>query len=205
MKHVSLCLFYESWLAGRQRKWGWPRSKNEGLYILCHVCSVNQYPSLWSLFSCLPLSFWLFLPYKTFFIRPPPPSCATLGSHWEDSHVFWRPSEMKPHIGAVAGGRRSKRRLQKKPSRRSQARHQPATKLDVVKLSNYLRKLLQNLRRRKPEEEDERICFFTTVLHNKQRRYLENKNSSVFHGFIYCDRVCSSLSMLLCKILECIP
>lgn len=34
-----------------------------------------------------------------------------------------------------------------------QPRHQPATKLDVVKLSNYLRKLQQNLRKQKTERE----------------------------------------------------
>jgi len=31
---------------------------------------------------------------------------SVLLSHWDDSHVLWKLSEMKPHIGAVAGGRR---------------------------------------------------------------------------------------------------
>lgn len=75
---------------------------------------------------------------------------------------------MKPHIGAVAGGRRRRRRLQKKLGRCSQPRHQPETKLDVVKLSNYLRKLQQNLRRRKTERE--RRGFFFIVLQNKQSK-----------------------------------
>lgn len=53
---------------------------------------------------------------------PPPRSAAfslpVLLSHWDGSHVLWRPSEMKPQIGAAAEegkGRRGRRgRLQKK-------------------------------------------------------------------------------------------
>lgn len=124
--------------------------------------------------------FSLFLSPNTFFISfsplfhsftlstVPRPPFSVLLSHWDDSHVLWRPSEMKPHIGAVAGGRRRRRRLQKKLGQRSQPRHQPETKLDVVKLSNYLRKLQQNLRRRKTERE--RRGFFFIVLQNKQSK-----------------------------------
>lgn len=58
-----------------------------------------------------------FLLFHSF--QPPPPPLASLSfhvllSHWDGSHVLWRPSEMKPQIGAVAGGRRRRRRLQKK-------------------------------------------------------------------------------------------
>lgn len=44
-----------------------------------------------------------------------------------------------------------------------QPRHQPATKLDVVKLSNYLRKLQQNLRRQKGRKD----FFFCPILLQK--------------------------------------
>lgn len=101
-------------------------------------------------FVCLSLS-----PLFHSFILSTPPlplPFSVLLSHWDGSHVLWKPSEMKPHIGAVAGGRR-RRRLQKKLCWRSRPRHRPETKLDVVKLSNYLRKLQQNLRRRKTERE----------------------------------------------------
>lgn len=99
-------------------------------------------------------------------------SLSVLLSHWDGSHVLWRPSEMKPHAGAVAGGRRRRGRLQKKLCRRSQPRHQPETKLDVVKLSNYLRKLQQNLRRRKTERE--RRVFSLCCKTSRAKWYLYN-------------------------------
>lgn len=117
--------------------------EGSGLFAICifslFLCCPSVFPSL--------LTLHLFLPslFHSFTL-----SFSVLLSHWDGPYVLWRPSEMKPHIGAVAGGRR---RLQKKLCWRSQPGHQPETKLDVVKLSNYLRKLQQNLRRRKTERE----------------------------------------------------
>lgn len=132
----------------RGRKWERPGRTNEGLHFLWPSCSEHSVPHCgqFTLFFFLPLS-----PFHSFHL-PLPPSFSVLLSHWDGSHVLWRPWEMKPHTEAVAGGRR-RRRLQKKLGRRSGPRHQPATKLDVVKLSNYLRKLQQNLRRRKTERQ----------------------------------------------------
>lgn len=53
-------------------------------------------------------------------------------------------------------GRRRRRRSSRGRRRqrwlRLQPKHQPATKLDVVKLSNYIRKLQENLRRRRKKQ-----------------------------------------------------
>lgn len=127
----------------------------------------QSFPLLLHPFSLCLLSFSLL----HFFHSPLPLFFSVLLSHWDSSHVLWRPSEMKPHIGAVAGGRRRRSRFQKKLCWRSQPRHQPETKLDVVKLSNYLRKLQQNLRRRKTERE-RRFCFSVCCKTSKSKWYL---------------------------------
>lgn len=150
------------------KNWGRLGRENDGLHFLHLVCLEHKCASLWSLYSFLfspsilscPQIFFVFLSllFHSFIISNPPSMplpFSVLLSHWDDSHVLWKASEMKPHIGAVAGGRRRRRRrrLQKKLCWRSRPRHRPETKLDVVKLSNYLRKLQQNLRRQKTERE----------------------------------------------------
>lgn len=133
--------------------------------------------SLWSFnfFNILLKSFALSLYPFAFFLPPHPLALLVPLSHWDESHVLWRPSETKPHIEAVAGGRKRRRRLQKKLCQCSWPRHQPETKLDVVKLSNYLRKLQQNLKRQKNREGEK----FFGVLRNKQSElYMFFKNRS---------------------------
>lgn len=95
-------LVFASWAQeeeDRGRKWGQPGKKKEDLHILWPVYSKHKCPSLFTFALSLP--------------PPLPLSFSVLLSHWDGSHVLWRPSEMKPQIGALAGGRR-RRRLQKK-------------------------------------------------------------------------------------------
>lgn len=93
--------------------------------------------------------------------------CLLLGSsvllsHWDGSHVLWRPSEMKPHVGAVAGGRRRRSRLQKKLPARTPARNQTGCG-ETVKLLKETAAKPQEAKNREGEE----ILFFS-VLQNKQ-------------------------------------
>lgn len=147
--------------------------KGDSLFFLQRVCLQKlmfcvsvvilrfQYSPL-VLFSILVLFFLLsFYPHP---FTPSPLALLFLLSHWDDSHVLWRPSRTKPHTEAVAGGRkRRRRRLQKKLCQCSWPRHRPETKLDVVKLSNYLRKLQQNLKRQKTDRErSSSVCCETS-------------------------------------------
>ena len=167
---VFACLVFMS-RAGEQRGGGRKWGRNEKALTFSGPFARGTNVPRCGHSDLFPLSYHFL--HLLFSLFPPPSalprSLSVLLSHWDGSHVLWRPSEMKPHVGAVAGGRRRRRRgrLQKKLCRRSQPRHQPETKLDVVKLSNYLRKLQQNLRRRKTERE--RRVFFI-VLQNKQNK-----------------------------------
>lgn len=86
----------------------------------------------WILFTIQTFSFPL--PYS-FSLLP----TGTAATSFGDETTYWSCSENRR--------RRSSRRRRWQHWPRLQPNHQPATKLDVVKLSNYIRKLQENLRR----------------------------------------------------------
>lgn len=132
-------------------------------FFFFYIC-----PLYLSAFSSLFASISLCLPSFSVlhsFHSPLPLSFSVLLSHWDSSHVLWRPSEMKPHIGAVAGGRRRRSRFQKKllalPAK-TPARNQTGCG-ETVKLLKETAAKPQEAKNREGEE----ILFFS-VLQNKQ-------------------------------------